>query len=373
MIFVNPHSGIYTSLPNFSLAYAATHFNTRVIDLNTKPLPKDRFLNYETDTLGISVMSRTYAESLRIAKEYKKRFPKTEIVSVNTGIDIQCCYPLLKFKHDLKFEKPFSDEYPFPNYELFDSFGILKKNWQLARWNYSILTSVGCPFQCIYCAARNRKWHARSAENCFHELKYAKTKWGIRIFEILDDCFNLNKERVLEFCKLVKPLNMKWSCVNGIRADLFDEDIARAMANSRCWNIGFGIESIDNEVLRNVRKGETAEQIEQAVDIAKKYFKIVNGFFIIGLPGSTYEKDLKSLEWAREKKINAHFSYYVPFDKECGKEALFYGNSAKPFSEEYLKELQEKIYNKTSFMRPERNIFKRAINKIKRINYYSSA
>jgi radical SAM superfamily enzyme YgiQ (UPF0313 family) len=348
MLFVNPSAKSNTNLPNLSLAYAATHFNAKVIDLNTKPEPRNRFLEIQTDVLGISTQSRTLSEAKKIEKEYNKKYPVSKVVSVNTKIDIQCCYPFLKLKENITFEKEFSDEYPFPNYELFDSFDIFLKNWQSETWNYPLMTSLGCPFQCIYCAARNRKWFPRNAKNCFEELKQAKEKWGIKTFEIIDDCFTLDKDRVMEFCKLVKPLNLKWHCVNGLRADRFDEDIAKVMSDSGCRFVGFGIESIDPEVLAAIKKGETADTINNSIDIAKKYFRSVSGFFIIGLPKSTFEKDLNSFRWALKKGINAHFSFYIPFGTS---DSLFYGTGSKAVSKEYSKELQMRIYKMTEYMR----------------------
>jgi hypothetical protein len=50
--------------------------------------------------------------------------------------------------------------------------------------------------------------------------------------------------------------------------------------------------------------------------------------------------------------INAHFSYYVPFDKAIQYDGLFYGDGAYPVSDEYPRELQRKIYVMTEKMRP---------------------
>jgi radical SAM superfamily enzyme YgiQ (UPF0313 family) len=135
-----------------------------------------------------------------------------------------------------------------------------------------------------------------------------------------------------------------------LRADLFDEELAKAMADSGCDSVCFGVESVDNEVLKKVKKGETIEQISKAVDIAKRYFKKVSGFFIIGLPGSTYQKDLKSIEWMVKKRITGIFSYYVPFDKQLEFDDMFYGVGAKPQSDEYPKHLQKRIYQMVEFM-----------------------
>jgi len=157
----------------------------------------------------------------------------------------------------------------------------------------------------------------------------------------------------------MRKLDLRWGCSNGLRADAFDEEMAEALASSGCVHVNFGIESTDPKVLQKVEKGETIDRIEKAVRVAKRYFKSVGGFFIIGLPGSSYEKDLLSLEWARRNRINAHFSYYVPFDRAMQYDALFYGEGSRPLSDEYPKVLQEKIYDLTANLRGEKGWLKK--------------
>jgi len=368
MLFVNPRAKVNRDIPNIGLAYAATHLKVRVIDQNTLSFPRDRFLKMETGILGISVQSRTYSEAVRIARAYKARFPQAKVKSVSGFLDIQCCYPYLDFSEKISYDQPFSDAYPFPDYELFDSFALFKKNWQAGIWNYTIMTSQGCPYACLYCSSRQRKWRARSAENCFAELSLVKEKWGIKSFAVLDDCFNIDKKRVIDFARLIKPLGLNWICANGLRADRFDEEMAKAMAESGCQYVSFGIESIVPEILEAIQKGESAEQIEKAIDIAKAHFRGVNGFFIIGLPKSSYKNDLFSLAWAEKKKINAHFSYYIPYEQVPRDDNIFYGEGAHPVSREYPQELQEKVYQMTRRMRPvcrADNLFKRIVRKVK--------
>lgn len=357
MIFVNPDAKLYRSVPPLALAYVATSLGVRVIDQNTKPEPEDRFLKQRTDVLGIFVRSVSYSESQRITRIYREKYPKAKIKSIYSSIDVQCCYPTLQLSQQIKFTKPFGDTYPFPDFSLFDSYDIWSANWRNGSWPYGILTSAGCPFQCTYCAARNRGWETRSPQNCVEELKQAKKKYKIVSFEILDDAFNIDKKRVLEFCRLVKPLKLRWICANGLRADLFDEEEAKAMAQAGCDSVSFGVESTNPQVLKNIKKGETIEQVSRAVDIAKKCFKVVNGFFIIGLPGSSYEKDLKSIEWMVKKKITGVFSYYVPLGRQAKYDDMFYGENAKPQSDEYPKELQEKLYKMTDFMKGPTTLF----------------
>jgi radical SAM superfamily enzyme YgiQ (UPF0313 family) len=352
VIFINPEARINQNIPNLGLAYAATSLSVSVIDFNTKPRPENRFLDIQAQTLGISVQSRTLHVAKEIAWKYKEKYPQTKIKSVSGFLDILCCYPYLDFEEKIHFDQPFGDDYPFPNYELFDSFPTFIKNWRSGKWPYVIMTSQGCPFQCVYCASRNRRWLARSAENSVEELKQAREKWKIKSFDIIDDCFNINKDRLLKFCKLVKPLRLSWTCANGLRADLFDEEIAKAVTEAGCKHISFGVESSDLDVLKRIKKGETVEQIERAIKIAKRYAKSVSGFFIIGLPGSSYEKDLQSLKWSQRMGILAHFSYYVPSEKFLLPNSVFYGGQAEPCGDVYEKGLQRKLYKMTASMRP---------------------
>ena len=345
MLFVNPDAHSNKDLPNLALSYAATYFNTRVVDYNTMPEPADRLYSMETDILGVSFQSISYSHAHEINNNYKKTFPEAQIKSISGFLDIQCCYPFLQWNDTIAFDKPFSDDLPFPDYERFDSFPIFYRNWKSNVWPYPIITSLGCPFSCTFCMCHNRKLYSRSPENCYNELMQAKEKWRIKSFTIIDDCFNLKKKRVIEFCKAISSLNLEWLCTNGLRADCFDEEQAKVMADSGCSTVGFGIESSDPSVLQEVKKGETIEQIELAIKTAKKYFKSVSGFFIIGLPGSSYETDMQTLKWALQQGIYIHFSYYVPFDESMQLDKTFYGDDITPISKIYQKEQQEKMYN----------------------------
>lgn len=371
MLIINPDDGINRSIPNMQAAFASAYYKCPVIDLNTKPLPPHRYLDKEESSIVISSRTMNLSTAKEIGKAYLSKYPKAEVKSLAGFIDVQCCYPFLTPFEALGDEIKFSDELPFPDYNLFDSVEVFKKNWSSGAWNFPLMTSNGCPFSCVYCAARNRPYLTRSIDKCIEEIKSAMNKWQFSSFEILDDCFNAKKERLLEFCSKVEPLKLKWSCTNGLRADLFDEEAAAALKRSGCSFISFGIESTHNEILKTIKKGETFEEIDAAAAVAKKYFDTVNGYFIIGLPGSSYEKDLESLQWSVKRGINAHFSFFVPAkDKNLLTDSLFYGESAQPLSNAYSKDLQWKIYNMTKNMRAEAakpGILKRGLNKIKRM------
>ena len=76
------------------------------------------------------------------------------------------------------------------------------------------------------------------------------------------------------------------------------------MKEAGCYLLAFGIESGDESILKIVNKGETLEQIESAVNWAKKYKILTEGFFIIGNEGENEETMNKTIKFAN-LKINA--------------------------------------------------------------------
>lgn len=133
-----------------------------------------------------------------------------------------------------------------------------------------IVTSRGCPYNCIYCPAPlaiGSKFRARSAESVVDEIKYWYDR-GHREFGITDDSFSLIRKRVLDICDKIERQGMgelKISCGNGLRADNVDKKLLARMKEVGFHSIAFGVEGGNDKVLTSLRKGETIETIEQAI------------------------------------------------------------------------------------------------------------
>jgi hypothetical protein len=160
-----------------------------------------------------------------------------------------------------------------------------------------------------------RKFRTRSGKNIEEELFYAKEKYGSKEFKVLDDNFTLLMDRAKDICKLFidEKIAMKWTCPNGIRADRLDEELCKLMKEAGCYSMSIGVESGDPEVFDKIKKGEKLEDVERGIKLAQAAGIKVHGFFIIGLIGSTYEADMRSIEFAKRVGISASWGILVPY------------------------------------------------------------
>ncbi len=399
VVFIDPkgvNRGINNGIASLISVVKANGHEAFLIDFNNTNHKIDKYdgLISSADFIGISVKSSTWKNSLEIA-EYCKSIMKETAVIVCGGPHATLDYKgvLNSDVFDFVFlgesenaiadflngAKPDSikgiayknesgdiisnglnipenlDELLFPDFELF--------NRELLE-SYPLLTSRGCPYECTYCSVNkicgSRKWRSRSPESIIKEIRVnAIEKFHSREIIILDDNFTLNKKRTLNICELMAKEfpDIKWACPNGIRADRLDEETVSAMKKAGCAYVSIGVESLDESVFNSVKKGEKLQDIINAIKILKKYKIKVTGFFIIGLPGSSFEKDLITLRKSKKLKLdNALFGMFVPYpmtesyDTVCNdKNAIFLRSwedgihwGADPFSVYETKDYSEK-------------------------------
>jgi anaerobic magnesium-protoporphyrin IX monomethyl ester cyclase len=185
--------------------------------------------------------------------------------------------------------------------------------------SYPILTSRGCPYRCTYCSQIGpRRWRARAAESVVDEWRWLVQDLGAAEIGVLDDSFNISRERVLEICQgLVEEelTHVPWIMINGIRANLADEEVLGAMKRAGCKRIAFGVESGNQAILDSVvDKHLKLDQVRSAFWAARKVGVETIGFFIVGLPGETEETMEDTIRFACElDPVVANFSIATPF------------------------------------------------------------
>ncbi|MBR9706189.1 radical SAM protein [Candidatus Pacearchaeota archaeon] len=210
------------------------------------------------------------------------------------------------------------DDIPFPARHLFNHQKYVYPD-SLLTPVMPIITSRGCPNSCTYCCVKliyHRRFRYRSAENIVDEIEKLIDDYGVKEIHFWDDNFTLLKKRVFGVRDELKRRNikLKFAFPNGLRVDRVDEEILRCLKDMGVYSIAFGVESGNQNILNNAKKGITLSQIEKAYSLAKKIGFETWGFFIIGLPGETKETIRDTIKLA--KKINpdiAKFHILKPF------------------------------------------------------------
>jgi len=214
------------------------------------------------------------------------------------------------------------DSLPFPAHHLFkmEHYTNLQPTLDTVQGkSFSLLTSRGCPYRCTYCAQiLPRVWRMRSTENVVAEWRWLVKDLGAKEIGVLDDSFNIDRQRVLAICDLLisEGLNhVPWIMINGIRANLVDEELLDRMREAGCIRTAFGVESGNQGILDTViDKHLTLEEIRAAFKAAKSVGMETIGFFIIGLPGETEETIEDTIRFACElDPLVANFSMATPF------------------------------------------------------------
>ncbi len=214
------------------------------------------------------------------------------------------------------------DSFPFPSYHLYkmEHYSNLQPTLDhIDGPSYPILSSRGCPYRCNYCSQiLPRGWRARSPESVVSEWRWLVKDLGAAEIGVLDDSFNIDRQRALDICDLIiaEGLNhVPWIMINGIRANLAAEELLGRMREAGCIRTAFGVESGNQRILDTViHKQLTLDQVRAAFKAAKAVGMETIGFFIIGLPGETEETMEDTIRFACElDPIVANFSMATPF------------------------------------------------------------
>lgn len=161
------------------------------------------------------------------------------------------------------------DGIPFPVWDLFpiDHYALLRvphiKNSE--RW-MPVLSGRGCTFKCNFCYRMDEGFRGRSPENIVEEIQILKKDYQISFITFSDELLMSSMQRTVELCKcfIKNKLNVKWDC-NG-RLNYAKPDVLKLMKEAGCVFINYGIESLDEQALRNMNKAQTVRQITSGIE-----------------------------------------------------------------------------------------------------------
>lgn len=227
------------------------------------------------------------------AIEHKKPLSTVNGVAYldNRGLVTTSKQALIPNLDDIPF--PAWDLLPMHYYSLYRIGNINERTDKVAL----MLSARDCPFHCNFCYRMNEGYRTRSPENIIEEIRLLMADYNINFIQFQDELLMSSVERTESICNafLKANLEIRWGC-NG-RLNYAKPDLLRLMQQSGCVFINYGIEAVDDEALRNMKKALTVKQITSGIE-ATLSVGIHPGFNIIwGNIGETKETLLKDVEF----------------------------------------------------------------------------
>jgi anaerobic magnesium-protoporphyrin IX monomethyl ester cyclase len=191
------------------------------------------------------------------------------------------------------------DTLPFPAYEKFPiEIYRLGSYPGMRRTEFSmpILSGRGCTFRCNFCYRLDKGHRSRSNESILDEIRFLQSRYGVSYIVFSDELLMISKERTISLCEDIirSGLKFKWNC-NG-RLNYATDEVVSLMKKAGCSYINYGIEAVDNDVLKRMKKGLRVSMINKGIDATLKA-GIHPGFNIIfGHKGDNKDTISKAVE-----------------------------------------------------------------------------
>ncbi|MGO9022641.1 MAG: B12-binding domain-containing radical SAM protein [Syntrophobacteraceae bacterium] len=195
------------------------------------------------------------------------------------------------------------DSIPFPDYDGFDYAKFVNATGMAV-----VACSRSCTHACTFCyRPQGQKYRQRSLSNIMEEIDIQIDRYHPKFIGLTDNLFASSKQRVLEFCNLIRKRNISWACSLHV-SDTTDLDMLQEMKAAGCCGINYGLESADESVLKSMRKGSSVEQIERALENIWNADIHLQANFIFGDINETKETVANTLKFINKYKSRFLFA-----------------------------------------------------------------
>lgn len=181
----------------------------------------------------------------------------------------------------------------------------------------NLFVTYGCPFECTFCSSPvmvnrngkdgNKPYERPEMPRILDEIKHAVSDIGADAIHFLDDMAFVTKGHIDDLHSGLKDQNLIGSFIwRGLtRATVirrFDNETMSKMKETGVWKIALGIESGSDEILKQIKKRVSTDDVIDAVGKLNAYGIQAKGFFIFGFPGETEEQMLQTKNLIRHLK-----------------------------------------------------------------------
>jgi radical SAM superfamily enzyme YgiQ (UPF0313 family) len=163
-----------------------------------------------------------------------------------------------------------------------------------------IETYRGCIFKCHYCFEGKNlpKLRFFPDERVKREIELFLSHPDIKTFHFVDTVFNFRKERLEKIAGMIAAANRYGAELRTVEiiAEFVDEETVKQFKKAHVCSVETGPQTVNEDTLRNVNRFYKAEQFRNGVRLLEENGIEVTTDLIIGLPGDTFFKFIKSVK-----------------------------------------------------------------------------
>jgi len=206
------------------------------------------------------------------------------------------------------------DGMPFatPNAEMIRDLDAYRVGWELidhAKYSYwggkravVVQFSRGCPHLCNYCGQRGfwTRWRHRNPVTFAREMARLHREHGVEVINFADELPTGSRKEWKAFLEALIAENVNLLLVGSTRASdiVRDADILHLYRKAGVIRFLLGIETYDETTQKNIRKGATAKDDQEAIRLLRQHGIISMATYVVGFEEETdldYWRSLRHL------------------------------------------------------------------------------
>ena len=201
------------------------------------------------------------------------------------------------------------DNLPYPAYHCYPALDSI-----------SMITSLGCPYRCTYCASHVVQPHflERNPAHVFKEILYSINTFGINHIAFYDDALLINApNRFIPLAQKIIAHNVPVSfhTPNGLNVRCITPTIAKLLFRAHVKTIRLSFESAARHIQqRSSAKITTADLIKAARYLRNAGYtnRDIEVYLMVGLPTQTHQEVIDSLHFVHDCGLTIRLVQYSP-------------------------------------------------------------
>jgi anaerobic magnesium-protoporphyrin IX monomethyl ester cyclase len=160
----------------------------------------------------------------------------------------------------------------------------------------SLMSSRGCPYECIFCAKQDTGYRTRNAKAVVDEVEALQSRFAVDAVNFLDLSLTASPRHVIDLCHELRDrgLGIVWWCESRASMPL---DLLEEMKMAGCASVAIGVESGSARILSRLRKRITPEQVMSFCKKASRLGISVQCYFMYSHPEETVADVMETIDF----------------------------------------------------------------------------